>query len=254
MTHCKNCNSAVSENQNFCSHCGAKIIRKKLTVQHLSGEFFESFWSIDSNKPLLTFVDLCRKPVVVIGGYIHGLRKKYINPYGYFTIALTLTGLYTFINLKYFPEYLENNGLEVNTGSKDLSKEVTAMILEHMNLITFLFIPIITLLSRLAFLKNKKYNLAEHLIVHLYAYSHVSIITAVLIIFSFSNASLFRVMNFISLPIYIVYYGYIFKKMYSLSLWQIILKSMLLLLMVLLIFLLVSVALGAYMVNMEGNL
>lgn len=53
MTHCKNCNFAISEEQNYCSNCGAKIVRKKLSVPYLSGEFFESFWSIDSNKPIL---------------------------------------------------------------------------------------------------------------------------------------------------------------------------------------------------------
>ncbi|WPY97997.1 DUF3667 domain-containing protein [Christiangramia sp. OXR-203] len=252
MTHCKNCNFAISEEQNYCSNCGAKIMRDKLSVPYLFREFFESFWSIDSNKPVLTFVDLFRRPVNVIQGYIEGLRKKYINPYGYFTIALTLTGLYTYVNLKYFPEYLEGGGLEVNTGERDITKEVTTMILEHMNLITFLFIPVITLFSRLVFLKNKKYNLAEHLIVHLYAYSHISIVFAILILLSFSNQSLFAIMNYVSLPFYVIYYGYIFKKMYDLSLWKIILKSLLFLLLLLLVFLIVSLVIGPYMAKLKG--
>jgi len=254
MTHCKNCGSAIEERQNYCSHCGAKIIRNKLTVQYLSGEFFESFWSIDSNKPLLTFIDLFRRPIDVIQGYIEGLRKKYINPYGYFTIALTLTGLYTFINLKYFPEYLDNRGLEVNNGERDITLEVTTMMMEHMNLITFLFIPILTLLSRLTFLKNKKYNLAEHLITHLYAYSHISIVFAILILFSFSNQSIFGIINYASIPIYIIYYGYIFKKIYTLSPWKIILKSLLFLLLILLIFLLMSLLISFYMASLKGEI
>ena len=126
------------------------------------------------------------------------------------------------------------------------------MILEHMNLITFLFIPVITLFSRLVFLKNKKYNLAEHLIVHLYAYSHISIVFAILILLSFSNQSLFAIMNYVSLPFYVIYYGYIFKKMYDLSLWKIILKSLLFLLLLLLLFLIVSLVIGLYMAKLKG--
>lgn len=253
MTNCKNCEFAISEEQNYCSNCGARIIRNKLSISYLTGEFFESFWSIDSNKPVLTFIDLFRRPIDVIQGYIDGLRKKYINPYGYFTIALTLTGLYTFINLKYFPEYLETGGsFEVNDGERDITREVTTAIMEHMNLITFLFIPVLTLYSRLVFLKNKKYNLAEHLIIHLYAYSHISIVFAILIIISFSNRSLFAVMNYASIPFYIIYYSIIFKKMYQLTFWKLLQKSLLFLLLVLLIFVVVSLVLGFYMAKLKG--
>ncbi len=240
--HCKNCGHPIEVSENYCSNCGAKIIQKRLTVNYLSSEFFESFWSIESNKPVLTFLDLFRKPLDVIGGYIDGLRKRYINPYGYFTIALTLTGLYTFINLNYFPEYLENSGFKANIEDQDISRELTTKLLENINLITFILIPVITLISRLVFLKNRKYNLAEHLITHLYAYSHVNIITAFLVLISFVDERAFRITNFVSLPIYILYYGYVFKKLYQLKFWKVLLKTLLFLLVFGICFLAIIIA------------
>lgn len=203
----------------------------------------QSFWSMDSNKPLLTFLDLFRKPIQVIDGYIHGLRKKYINPYGYFTIALTLTGLYTYINLNYFPEYLESSGINANVEDHDISKEVTTKVLEHINLITFIFIPLITLISRFIFLRIKKYNLAEHFIIHLYAYSHVHIITSLIVLVSFVDERAYKLSSLISIPIYIIYYSALFKRLYSLKLWKVILKTVLFLILMGIVIAVISISL-----------
>lgn len=241
--NCKNCEHPINYQENYCSQCGAKIIKNRLTVSYLSNEFMQSFWSLDSNKPLITFLDLFRRPVHVIDGYIHGLRKKYINPYGYFTIALTLTGLYTFINLNYFPEYIGNGAFRANVGEQDISRKLTTKIMENFNFMTFIFVPFITLLSRLVFLKNRKYNLAEHFIIHLYAYSHVHIITSILVIISFINESTYRIMNLISVPVYIIYYSFLFRKLYSLNWWRTLLKTSMFLLLFGTLAIAVSVAL-----------
>lgn len=224
---CKNCDTKLSSEQKFCPDCGAKVIYNRLSIKQLSGEFIESFWSIESNKPVLTFIDLFKKPAQVIDGYINGLRKKYINPFGYFTIALTLTGIYTYINLKYFPEYLDNGIIKANDGDRDISRQLNATVLEYINLITFLLIPIITLISKLVFFKNKRYNLAEHLIIQLYTYSQIHIITSILVIISFVNPSAFKLTNLLSLPLYVIYYSFVFQKLYDLRFWQIFLKTLL---------------------------
>ena len=76
--HCKNCNHPISENQNYCDNCGAKVIRNRLEPKVLIHQVNEQFLSID-NKLLRTFVALCVKPEDVIGGYINGTRRKYID-------------------------------------------------------------------------------------------------------------------------------------------------------------------------------
>ena len=241
--NCKNCGHNLKSEEKYCSQCGAKVVESRLTISYLSAEFMQSFWSIDSNKPLLTFLDLFRKPAKVIDGFIQGLRKKYISPYGYFTIALTLTGFYTFINLNYFPEYLESRGINANIEETDISKEVTTRILEHINLITFLFIPLITLLSRFVFLRIKKYNLAEHFVIHLYAYSHVHIITSLIILISFVDERAYKLSNFISIPIYIIYYTALFKSLYNLKLWKVILKTIIFVALMGIVIAVISIAL-----------
>ena len=87
--NCKNCNLLISDKDNFCNSCGAKVIRNRLTIKSLFEDFSEQFLNYD-NKFLQTFLHLFTKPEVVIDGYINGTRKKYVNVISYFAIALTL--------------------------------------------------------------------------------------------------------------------------------------------------------------------
>ncbi|MUP44272.1 DUF3667 domain-containing protein [Gramella sp. BOM4] len=224
---CRNCHFELDKNDNFCSHCGAKIIDKRLSIRNLSAEVLQAFWSLESSKPVITFINLFRNPLDVIEGYINGLRNRYISPYGYFTIALSLTGIYTFIYLTYFPEYIDSRITTKDLDQQEISRELTTEILRHINLITFLFIPVLTLLSRLVFWKDSRYNLAEHLIIHLYAYSHIHIVSSLLNLISLADVRAFQVMHFISIPLYFIYYTYILKLLYRLSLGKMLLKTLL---------------------------
>ncbi|WP_369598046.1 DUF3667 domain-containing protein [Mesonia mobilis] len=47
------------------------------------------------NTFLKTYAHLFTQPHIVIGDYINGVRKKYLNVVSYITIALTLAGFYT---------------------------------------------------------------------------------------------------------------------------------------------------------------
>ena len=46
-------------------------------------------------------------PHRVIGEYIGGVRKKYVNVISYFAIAITFSGIQIFIVRKFFPETLD---------------------------------------------------------------------------------------------------------------------------------------------------
>ena len=104
---CKNCSELLTSKTNYCPECGAKAITHRLTLRYLLSEIYHAFFSIDSNKPVRTFIDLFKKPEEVIGGYIDGVRKKYIHAFGYFTIAVTFSSIFYFIFLKFFPETLD---------------------------------------------------------------------------------------------------------------------------------------------------
>lgn len=62
---CKNCNTPLVENQNFCPVCGGKVIRNRLTIRNLFEHFSATFLNYD-NKFLQTFICLFTKPEEII--------------------------------------------------------------------------------------------------------------------------------------------------------------------------------------------
>ena len=101
--NCKNCHTDIPERSGYCSRCGAKVIRNRLTMKNLISSFSRQFFDYD-NKFLQTFINLFKKPEDVIGSYINGTRKKYVNVISYYAIAISLAGIQLFVLNKFFPE------------------------------------------------------------------------------------------------------------------------------------------------------
>ena len=97
---CKNCLLSLQENDNYCPDCGAKVIRNRLTLKNLFEHFSETFLNYD-NTFIQTVVNLIKQPKDVIGNYISGTRKKYIDPISFLAICLTFSGFYLFILRNY---------------------------------------------------------------------------------------------------------------------------------------------------------
>lgn len=87
MKNCKNCQTLLVDESDFCYQCGAKIIRNRLTLKNLFTHLVETFFSYD-NAFLRTV-----NPNDVIDSYVSGVRKKYIAPLAFFAIAITFSGL-----------------------------------------------------------------------------------------------------------------------------------------------------------------
>ena len=104
--HCKNCNSELSELSTYCDQCGGRVIKNRLTLKSLFLHLSETFFNYD-NKLLRTFLNLFKAPEDVIGGYISGVRKKYVDVISYFALALTITGFEWFILNKFYPEAID---------------------------------------------------------------------------------------------------------------------------------------------------
>jgi hypothetical protein len=99
--NCKNYNKVLVDSQKYCDECGAKIIQNRLTPKVIAAQINEQFLSID-NKLLKTFIDLFKRPEVVINGYINGTRKRYIDVLQYFAVSLTLAGIQVFLMTTFF--------------------------------------------------------------------------------------------------------------------------------------------------------
>jgi hypothetical protein len=249
-SHCANCRTPLDTHVKFCHDCGAKVIDHRLTIKHFVNETAASFLNIDTNKPVKTFIHLFKKPEEVIGGYINGIRKRYINAFGYFTIAITLTGLFFFFFNDVYMEAIETVSVQQSQDEfqKEIGKKVNQKIFEYQTVIFFVFIPLLALFSRLVFLKNKNYNYAEHLIINLYAQSHTSIVSVLLYFCTVWFYDIFKITLMLVLPLQILYFCYVLKKLYKLSLIKIILKLLLFIAILIPFFFLLSIVAGIVMV------
>lgn len=225
---CKNCSFQLQENDDYCNSCGAKVIRNRLTLKNLFEHFSEEFLNYD-NRFLRTFIRLFKNPEDVIGGYIDGTRKKFINAVSYFAIAVTVSGFFYFVFLKFFPDALNftTDIYNIDEEQAKITSDFTKSIFEYQSFIFFLSIPVFALISRLIFLKNKKYNFSEHLIINLYTYSHISLTVTVIYFLTIWNQPVFVVMSIIGTLFQIVFFAYVLKRLYSLTLGQILLKTLL---------------------------
>ncbi|KJD31431.1 hypothetical protein PK35_15095 [Tamlana nanhaiensis] len=181
---CKNCNNNLRTDYSFCPDCGAKVIRKRITVKSLIFDFFERYFNLD-NTLLATLKDIIIKPQAVCGGYISGLRKKYLDPVSLLAISLTLSGIIMFLMKKVAWKYIDFGAIgyaQTSSGGAGTQKIMEAT-MEYSSFIYFFYIPIIACSSFVVFNK-KQYNFPEHAVIATYSLTCFSIITTVYAFFA----------------------------------------------------------------------
>ena len=169
---CKNCGLPLRSDYSFCSNCGAKVIRNRLTLKNLWFDITERYFNID-NTFFKTLWHLIIKPEVVIDGYISGVRKKYLNPISYIAIALTLSGITLFLMRKVYQNgsYLTDIYGNLNN---DVSQKITSLTFDYSSFLFLLYIPVFTFAGWVSFNK-RAYNLSEHFVTAMYCLAQYSI-------------------------------------------------------------------------------
>nr|WP_321227503.1 DUF3667 domain-containing protein [uncultured Psychroserpens sp.] len=230
--NCKNCQTQLPPNSDFCNSCGGKVIRNRLTFKNLFEHISETFFNYD-NKLLRTFVDLFKKPEVVIDSYVQGVRKRYVNPVSFFGIILTINGLNVYIISKFFKKYLDASQLigDLESAENEASRKIIAMSsdlsLEYASFLFSLLIPLGALISLIVFY-NKKYNYSEHVILYLYSmsvYSILSVIFGLLVLLTFPEK--YMLFGSVMYLFIFIYHCYIHTRLFKLSAKQLILKTLL---------------------------
>lgn len=172
---CKNCDVAILDGQNYCSACGAKVIRHRLTTKSLMTDFFERYFNLD-NTFFRTIWHTIIKPEAVCNGYIQGLRKRYLNPVSMIAISLTTSGLIMFLIKKVVwgkIDFAKISYAQTSSGGVGTEKIMSAT-MEYSSFVYFLYIPIIAFASYVLFNK-RNYNYPEHIIITIYALTTFSI-------------------------------------------------------------------------------
>lgn len=254
---CKNCDFKLDDSNQFCSNCGAPVITKRLTFKQIIHEFSERYLSFD-NKFLQTFIALFRSPQLVINGFIDGLRTKYVNPVTYAIIAVTFSGFSVYLIKKgFYGDVISKAVAQTQTNEKvpfDM-KAYMEWVFDYQNIIFFLSIPLLGIISKVVFYDNKKFNIAEHSLIYTYTYSQFTIVSFLLSIFVLIFGIDYGVYSFITFPLMIAYHAYALKKVFDLSWSQLFLKLFLFLAFmgVLMIVFMVIMVIGMIIYNKENN-
>jgi len=251
---CKNCHTNLRTDFSYCPDCGAKVIRNRLTVKNLWYDATERFFNID-NTFLITFKHLFTKPDEVIGGYINGVRKKYLNPISYFTIAITLGGLFAYVYSEFFPnaldfDFLYKSGDSITEAEKlgqDFQKQWNAYLIKYQSLFYMAMLPFLALISRLVFINKKQFNLSEHFVINIYAYSHLSIIINIAYLLTIWNSKIIYYVSMGNMIFQIGFFTWVFYKLFNLTIKQTILKLFLFLILIGTLFTIITIGIGIYL-------
>ncbi|PWI31241.1 hypothetical protein DI383_00775 [Flavobacteriaceae bacterium LYZ1037] len=231
--NCKNCETLLKETDLFCSVCGGKIIKNRLTIANLFSHFSEQFLNYD-NRFIQTLIKLFTDPVDVIDGYIKGVRKKYVNVISYFAIALTLSGFQMFFINKFFPELMNMDAPDPK-GMEGFQQKNMDFLSEYQGLIYMALVPLYAIISRITFFNYKTYNYTEHVVINMYISAQAAIVSTIIILISALTNLNILVITFILLPLQALYSAYSFKKLYQLNFKSILLKFILFLLILILL-------------------
>ena len=237
--NCKNCKLDITENDNYCPNCGAKVIKERITIKSLFSNLLHALgW--DSNF-FVTLRFLLLKPQTILKEYINGTRKKYTNPFTFFAISLAIS-LFVFsqfsdqfVQMSVAP-YIQQTEQSENTSTPDINNKGFRLFgyankaefmkanaefqLNYYNLISFLFLPLLALITFIVF--GKPYNYGEHLVINTYISTITTFLGVLLFIVSLLvNIDIFGMGVLI---IMFLYYSYVYKNIYELTFWQLLVK------------------------------
>lgn len=249
--NCKNCQTELNSESDFCHHCGAKVIRNRLTFRNLFEHISETFFNYD-NKLLRTIIDLFVKPEVVIGGYIDGVRKQYVNPISFFGLALTLSGLTLIFLNKFFPASFDYSIFAVD-GQEEMQARNMSFIQEYQSLVMMFYIPIYAIIARITFVGLKRFNYTELLVVFIYWQAQTSIISAIVLILICSFGVTQGEVSLITLPLMVIYAAYVLRRLYQLKIGHMILRTLLFFVIMIVVLIITSIAMAIFMF-MSGDL
>lgn len=246
--NCKNCKTNFLKELNYCSSCGAKVITQRLSIKNIWNSVAEELFGWD-NKYFFTVRNLIIRPEAVLGEYINGVRKKYMQPFAFFAVGLAIS---MFVFNTYSDKFIElsrsmneqqydmiygnlNNSeteREIVTREEFLSENENAQkqLLKYFNLFGIFFLPMYALSCFLIF--RKPHNFAEHLIINCFLQGIIYIFNIVFFLICLITNPL---IYWLSVPFSIMYYLYAYKRLNKYTIGKALLKLLIFLATILII-------------------
>ncbi len=232
--NCKNCQEPVEGAHHFCPNCGARIVHDRITIKKLLKQF--SGWLFDlDNAFVRTFTGMIFRPERVITGYISGVRKKYMSPLSYLTIAITLTGFMVFLIQRLYEGQIDltMGGRETNP---EFSQTWTDLSFDFNAFFFVIYMPILALPAYL-FINRVNYNFAEYILVFVYTLCQWVILTFPLNLIALlvGIETYLYVNQYISLLL-LVFCLYVLQRLNGFGFWGMLGRSLLYLMLVVILF------------------
>lgn len=216
------------------------------------------------NKYFFTIKTLVSKPGILLGEYLGGARKKYVNPFTFLVIGMTVA----ILTFNFFDEQF----IEANKGAQkaqmewmaekfggpyaseefqaeqlESSEKQTKFMLKYFNILVVLLLPIYSFLAFIIY--RRPYNYGEHIVINSFIQGLSFISISILFLISLVTHPLLYGLNSLLL---LVFYSYAYGKLYRLSVGQSILK-VLLFIAVLTVLAIVIVIVGYGIVYLTGK-
>ena len=241
---CKNCQTTLRTDFSYCPGCGAKVIRKRITLKNLWTDFAERFFNLD-NTVLKTISHLFTQPEQVIGGYLNGQRKKYLNPISYFTIALTLSGLLVFIIQRFYGAEVFDFSQGAGQATPEFAKKWAEIVFDLNAFFFVMYIPVLAFPAYLI-MNKAKYNFPENLIVFIYILAHYSVCSFPVSLVSVAiDPAGYLDLSRVVIGLMLVYCIYVLQRLHHFSWKALFLRSSLFLGLVVILFFMLVIGLMA---------
>jgi hypothetical protein len=150
---CRNCDSALAQEQRFCGHCGQRTGRDRLTMHDIARDFLHALTHADHSIFGLVKA-LAWRPGHVAREYIEGKRKKHFGPLAFLLITVGLASFMVILAGANFFTPVPDNA-------------IANFLQQHINLIIFLQVPLLAGVCAL-FFWTSRLNYAEHLVLVAY--------------------------------------------------------------------------------------
>ncbi|MEM7371477.1 MAG: DUF3667 domain-containing protein [Bacteroidota bacterium] len=176
---------------------------------------------------VLTTRHLITQPRTVVEAYWAGKRKTYYNPFNYFVLIGSIMA-FSIIQFSNFDpdianqitmERYEEMGIDVKNQSFSSSNASTNWVRKNMNIILMLLVPFYALSLRVL-LRKRSHNLAELIIVVLYAIGLYTFLSIPMVFFMDYNDPFTNPVYYVSLVLMFAFLAWILGHTFKLPWWR----------------------------------